>query len=279
MRYLIVVLIVLLLPVIAAAGSADTTAADEGWSVKKVGSDALSGLWLFVTDNRAVVTKPARMTHDDYIWLGTLLGGGAILFAFDADIDRAVQQNTDNACVKGVADAGDTFHVLGLMGKTNRYYIGGILVGYFTGWKPLQRISTDILFSHWIGGLYRNVFKIFVGRARPNQELGAYDFQFNASRGAMPSGHASTVVQLATIASRYTNWWPASVVYYSIAGTVLFQRIESREHWASDVWVGALNGSAIARLVMREHDDRDVIWVPSYIPETGTVGLYIQKNF
>jgi hypothetical protein len=40
-----------------------------------------------------------------------------------------------------------------------------------------------------------------------------------------------------------------------------------------------MNGVAIARLVMREHDDKSIIWVPSYLPETGTVGLYLQKNF
>ena len=86
-------------------------------------------------------------------------------------------------------------------------------------------------------------------------------------------------MQLATIGSHYTHWWPASVVYYTIAGCVCFQRIETREHWASDVWIGAMNGAAIARLVIREHDDKGIIWVPSYIPETQTVGLYLQKNF
>jgi membrane-associated phospholipid phosphatase len=271
--------ILLLIPAESLATGTDSTAIDDGWSLGRVWNDSKKGVWLFVTDAGAVVTKPARMQKNDYIWLGELLVGGAILFAFDEDIDRAVQENKDNPVVKGISNVGDTFQVLGLMGKTNRYYIGGIVVGYFTGWKPLQRISSDILFSHWIAGLYRNAFKIVVGRSRPNEDLGAYNFEFNSGGTSLPSGHSSTIMQLATIASRYTNWWPASVVYYGIAGCVCFQRIETREHWASDVWIGALNGTAIARLVMREHDDKGIIWVPSYIPETNTVGLYLQKNF
>jgi hypothetical protein len=269
----------LMSPVGVLATGIDSTVTNDQWSIGRVWNDSKSGVWLFVTDVEALVTKPARMHGNDYIWLGKLLVGGAILFAFDEDIDRAVQQNKDKGLVKTFSDIGDTFGVLGLMGETNRYYVGGIVVGYFTGLKPLQRISTDILFSHWIGGLYRKAFKVVMGRTRPRTDLGAYKFEFGSGGTALPSGHASTVMQLATIASRYTNWWPANVAYYTIAGSVCFQRIETREHWASDVWIGAMNGAAIARLVMREHDDKGIIWVPSYIPETGTIGFYLQKNF
>lgn len=269
----------LLPPCAVAAAGTDSTTTNNGWSVGKVLNDGKNGTWLFVTDVGAVAAKPARMHRNDYMWLGEMLIGGALLFAFDEDIDRAVQRNKDEWPVKTVSDLGETFGTLGLMGKTNRFYIGGIIAGYFLGIEPLQRISTDILFSHWIAGLYRNTFKYAVGRARPRENLGAYEFEFNSGGTSLPSGHASTVMQLATIASHYTGWWPASAAYYTIAGSVCFQRIEAREHWASDVWIGAMTGMAIARLVMREHDDKGIIWVPSYIPETETVGLYLQKSF
>lgn len=271
--------LLLFFPGTALPADIDSSVTNDAWSLGRVWDDSKKGVWLFATDVGAVMTKPTRMHRNDYIWVGQVLVGSAVLFVFDEDIDRAVQQNKDKGLVKTVSDIGDTFGILGLMGKTNRYYIGGIVAGYFTGWKPLQRISTDILFSHWIAGLYRNGFKLAVGRARPREDLGAYDFEFNSGGTSLPSGHASTAMQLATIASRYTNWRPASVAYYAIAGSVCFQRIERREHWASDVWIGAMNGVAIARLVMREHDDRAIVWVPSYVPETGTTGFYLQKNF
>jgi membrane-associated phospholipid phosphatase len=251
---------------------------DQGWSVGKVWKDTKSGVGLFLSDMGSVATKPARMSRDDYIWLGELLLFGGILFYYDEDIDRAVQQNKNSPLLSTIGDIGDTFEPLGLMGTTNRYYFGGVVLGYFTGWGPLQRISTDILFSHWIAGLYRSAFKVFVGRARPRADTGAYEFNFNTGT-SLPSGHASTIMQLATILSRYADWWPASVVFYTIAGCVCYQRVESREHWASDVWVGAMSGAAIARLVMREHDDKGVIWVPSVDPVTNTYGIQVQFGF
>jgi membrane-associated phospholipid phosphatase len=265
----------------ALPAAADDTTSDngDGWTAGKVARDLGSGLKLFATDMGAVITKPAHMTRHDYLWLGELLVVGGILFYYDEDITRSVQQNKNGPLLDTVGDIGETFEKLGLMGYTNRFYIAGIVTGYAFGWSPLQRISTDILFSHWIAGLYRSAFKVLVGRARPNEGLGAYSFDFMSGGTSLPSGHASTVMQLATILSRYADWWPASVVFYSIAGCVCYQRVESLEHWASDVWVGAMSGAAIARLVMREHDDKGVIWVPSVDPETGTVGLQMSWRF
>jgi membrane-associated phospholipid phosphatase len=218
------------------------------------------------------------MTRHDYIWLGELIVVGGFLFYYDEDIDRMVQQNKDLPLLDTIGDIGTRFEFLGLMGNTNVYYFGGIVTGYAFGWKPLQRISTDILFSHWIAGLYRNAFKVVVGRARPREDKGAYEFDFNSGT-SLPSGHASTIMQLATILSHYADWWPASVVFYTIAGCVCYQRVETREHWASDVWVGAMNGAAIARLVMRQHDEKGVVWVPQYISETRTFGLQVRIDF
>jgi membrane-associated phospholipid phosphatase len=262
----------------SAAGDEPGSAGDEGWSVGKVVRDAWGGVGLFVSDTGAVITKPARMTRHDYIWLGELLVVGGILFYYDEDIDRFVQKNKDGPLLSTIGDIGDNFEFLGLMGNTNVYYFGGIVAGYAFGFSPLERICTDILFSHWIAGLYRNAFKIVVGRARPREDKGAYEFEFNSGT-SLPSGHASTIMQLATILSHYADWWPASVVFYTIAGSVCYQRVESREHWASDVWFGAMNGAAIARLVIRRHDEKGVIWVPQYISETRTFGLQVSYSF
>jgi len=40
-----------------------------------------------------------------------------------------------------------------------------------------------------------------------------------------------------------------------------------------------MNGAAIARLVMRQHDKKGVIWVPTANPSTGNYGLQIQFSF
>jgi membrane-associated phospholipid phosphatase len=268
-------LFVLVAPVSSLCGEASE---DEGWSAGKVVRDAASGVRLFAADLGAVATKPTRMTRADYIWLGELFFYGSWMFYYDEEIMRSVQQNKDQPLLSLAGDIGDTFQDLGLMSVTNRYYVGGILVGYVFGWERLQRISTDILFSHWISGLYRGAFKVFVGRARPREGKGAYEFEFNSGT-SLPSGHAASVMQVATILSHYADWWPASVVLYTIAGCVCYQRVESGEHWASDVWVGAMNGAAVARLVMREHDEKGVIWVPTADPASGTYGIQVRFDF
>jgi membrane-associated phospholipid phosphatase len=251
---------------------------DEGWSVGKVLRDVGSGVRLFASDLGAVVTKPARMTRHDYIWLGELFFYGSWMFYYDEDIMRSVQQNQDQPFLSLVGDIGDTFQDLGLMSITNRYYVSGIVVGYVFGLDPLQRICTDILFSHWISGMYRSAFKVFVGRARPREGKGAYEFEFNSGT-SLPSGHSSSIMQVATVFSHYADWWPATVALYTIALSVCYQRIESEEHWASDVWFGAMNGAAVARLVIRQHDRKGVIWVPTANPSTGTYGVQLQFNF
>jgi hypothetical protein len=239
--------------------------------------DAVDGVKLFVSDSWAVVSQPARLDGSGWLKVAGVLAVGGFLFAYDEDIDRAMQQNRHNDVLERVIDAGDALDTVSLMGKTNRYYAGGIAVGYVFGWEKLQRVSSDILFSHFIAGLVRNGGKLFIGRARPRADLGAYDFGNDGT--SLPSGHASTIFQLATILSKHIDWWPASVVFYSAATAVAVERVASREHWASDVWIGAMNGRAIARTIMKEHDEKGILVVPSVTPETGAVGLYLQFDF
>ena len=95
----------------------------------------------------------------------------------------------------------------------------------------------------------------------------------------MDSVPASTIFQLATILSKHLDYRPASVVLYGLAGAVAVERIASREHWASDVWIGAWNGRTIAQVIMKEHDEKGILVVPTVVPETKTVGLMVEFGF
>jgi hypothetical protein len=246
-------------------------------AVEDVPGDAADGLKLFVEDTWAVVSRPAHLDRSGWLKLAGVLAVGGYLYVLDEDIDRAVQQNRNNDVIEPVVEVGDFFDTVSLMGKTNRYYAAGIAMGYAFGWEKLQRISTDILFSHFIAGLIRNGGKLFIGRARPRADLGAYEYGEGGT--SLPSGHASTAFQLATVLSKHIDWWPASVLLYAAATSVAIERVETREHWASDVWIGAMNGRAISQIIMREHDHKGVLVVPSVTPETGSVGVYVQFGF
>lgn len=65
---------------------------------------------------------------------------------------------------------------------------------------------------------------------------------------SFPSGHTIAAFSVATVfARRYRNHRWAPWVAYGLAGTVAFSRLTLREHFPSDVFVGAALGYAISR--------------------------------
>ena len=244
---------------------------------RHLGRDAVGLVTLFATDCWTYVSQPVSLDAGGWGKIGVVALGAVYFLAFDEDIDRSMQQNKDGPLIRPIVDVGETFEVLGLMGKTNRYYAAGLVLGYAFRWEWIQRVSTDILFSHFIGGMMRAAARPLIGRARPKEDKGAYEWHTDSL--SMPSGHASTIIQLAAVLSHHIDYWPATVMAYGIAGTVLVQRIEAREHWASDVWVGAWNGWAVAQSVMRNHDKRGYVVLPTVDPQTGAVGLYAEFSF
>ena len=56
------------------------------------------------------------------------------------------ERNKDEQPIKAIADIGDAFGVLGLMGETNPYYLGGIVVG------SLAWIALDVNQKYFLEG-------------------------------------------------------------------------------------------------------------------------------
>jgi membrane-associated phospholipid phosphatase len=148
---------------------------------------------------------------------------------------------------------GEIFEPLGLMGNTNVIYLGGIAAGWLTGLDPLLHVSRDLVVSHWLASGTYQLPRRWIGRYRPEQGRGPRAF---GNGTALPSGHSSTIVQVAAVLSHHLDRRPASLLLWGMAGTVLFQRIDSEKHWASDVWLGAAWGYGVARLVLRNADRR-----------------------
>jgi membrane-associated phospholipid phosphatase len=139
------------------------------------------------------------------------------------------------------------------MGNTNRWYALGVVAGYLSGWDPLLHVSRDLLASHWISAATYNPPRTWIGRTRPNTGEGARTFNGGTS---LPSGHASTIVQVAAVLSHHIGWKPATIALWGLAGTVLVQRVDSGKHWPSDVWIGAAWGYGVSRLVLERADAR-----------------------
>jgi hypothetical protein len=61
---------------------------------------------------------------------------------------------------------------------------------------------------------------------------------------------------IATVLSHHIDYTPATVLLYAAASAVVFQRVDAGEHWASDAWLGAGLGLAIARIVIDTEESR-----------------------
>lgn len=247
--------------------------ADVGHGLQQVGGDI-----------RAAVTSPTRMEGDDWKTLGGVVAVGALLFAFDEDIDGFVQRNeNDGSVFEATRHVGEEIEGVGLMGDTWPYYAGAMTLGYFTRWDRLKRMGAEILLSQYLAGSLRNASKLILGRRRPNEGKGAYFFELNGGT-SFPSGHAASVFALAEVLAHHADRRWATVTIYSLATAQAYQRLTASAHWASDVWIGAVSGVAAARFIVSRHEpspegDSGLSLVPQAPPFGGSFGVALRRGF
>ena len=239
--------------------------------------DGLDFVELLGLDLWWVVKAPFVMDGESWFKVGVAAATFVWLYQWDPEIQRAAQQNRDSGLLHAAEEVGSYFDRLGLLGEMGKYYAGGIAVGYAFKWEKLERVSTDILFAQWVGGLIRQGFVRVVDRSRPNERRGAYDYGNDGT--SMPSGHSSTVFQLATVVSHHFPAWYVKTVAYGIATCVAIQRVTVEQHWASDSFLGAVYGHAVGRIVVQANDRRGYLVVPIIDPGSGRPGLALQWNF
>lgn len=97
------------------------------------------------------------------------------------------------------------------------------------------------------------------GRQRPGEGNGHGDFwKHRAMNTSFPGGHAMFTWAMATVvAQEYPKPW-VQILNYTAAFTVTTTRFLARDHWASDMWVGAALGVAIGTHVFHSHCDPEL---------------------
>ena len=170
------------------------------------------------------------------------------------------------------------------IGKFGQEYSFVLLAGFYLsekigGHQKGGKIARDGLISSLIaGGILSPLLKSAVGRNRPNQELGSYEFQPFSGNHSFPSGHTTQAFALASVvASHYDNIW-VKAGSYSLAGLVGVSRMESNAHFSSDVLAGALIGTLVGRKVVRLNEDRRSKYsIEPLISELG-VGVSVKRQ-
>lgn len=134
-------------------------------------------------------------------------------------------------------------------------------------------------------GLVIQVVKHLAGRRRPFVGNGQdywygpkamfrrYNEEGFSHYDSFASGHTITAWSLATvIASRYPHSFLIGALSYTTATLCGLSRVTEKDHWLSDVLVGAAMGYAIGRLVVRNHDRRLQV-IPQIDGRSVAVGL------
>jgi len=184
--------------------------------------------------------------------------GALTLIGASTALDQPMRRYTREHRTKTLTDLSNGFRQQG-----EPYYYAGISLGVWgTGVvfhsAAIQRAGRRLIVTVTAAGLVTYATKMLVGRSRPNEDVGAFSFHpFTTlkdsagieARGSFPSGHTMAAFAVATSLSGDIEWWPASVVLYTLAAGTAYSRIYDNRHWFSDTFAGALLGFTTAKVV------------------------------
>lgn len=203
-----------------------------------------------------MATAPARFDTTDWLVTAGVIGATGFFLTLDEEIQSFWQDNITGSTSK------DVFDVLNVFGDT-KYVVGGA-IGLYAVAEALDQsgamnarrakatgllTAQSVLIAQGITGS----IKWLGGRDRPNETDDRFDFKGpgNGDNKAFPSGHATVAFALATTVAEVYGpeyGWVPWIVYPLATGTAL-SRIDRNKHWASDVFVGAVIGYAVAKTV------------------------------
>jgi membrane-associated phospholipid phosphatase len=202
--------------------------------------------FLVILDTKEVFTAPARWNTQDWLVLGGIAAGIGTVAAFDKDIERAIRGARNDT----VTNVFDNVQPLG-----NEYAIGIVGAFYVYGeffkdprakTTALDAISATAIAS----GIATNSFKYVIGRGRPTDGHGAYNFRPFSGQDSFSSGHTTEAFVLASVISEhYDSLW-VQVPAYGLASAVGYARLNNNRHWPSDVLAGAAIGTFVGKTVV-----------------------------
>ncbi len=169
-----------------------------------------------------------------------------ILFALDQQIRGVVKTNINSAEWEMLVQTLNKFGDGGLQAVVA---IIMIFAGYLKKEANLLKTGKYGLFAIIATGIAVQIIKHIIGRPRPTlTDAGISNFGPSISIGldSFPSGHtASSFALAAVLSSAYPK---GKYVFYSLAGIAGLSRIYLDSHFASDVFAGAILGTAVGLL-------------------------------
>lgn len=208
-------------------------------------------------DLKHLGTAPVRMNLLDWAAWAGIIGTTAVLYSQDEEIRTEFNDLPENAFYEYTAHlgswAGDGFIVFPL-------FVAGGLGGYLLKRPRLVRISIAALESMTVAGLFVQIPKMTLGRARPSRNLGPYYFKgfelTDTGFHSLPSGHAAVSGAIAGVLIGEFDSIVVDVLAILLAGSTAFERAYADKHWASDAFLGSAIGVAVGRSIARRRKER-----------------------
>lgn len=237
----------------------------------------------YLKDEAEMWTAPFRLDWKDFAIFSTVLIGTGVLVANDESIyknfklfqSRHHWVETVSPKVTELGDWGTDIGIAGL------FFLGGVI------FKDRKARDTGVMAWEALlhTGLLVQVVKHLAGRQRPRVESGI-DYWYGPaaffkrySQGSFSrydsffSGHTVSAWSLATvIAENYKERLWVPITCYGLATLVGLSRLIEDDHWLSDVFVGAVIGFAVGKMVVRNREKRLQV-SPSLAP--GGIGLAV----
>lgn len=219
----------------------------------RINGHYLGSMW---RDLKYTVARPAHWQGRDFARMGAIVGGAALLTAFDYEIKQVFTHNQQNfwtSVTRQIEPFGNSY---------SPYLLGGMyLAGVITHDRQLEHGSLMAAKSLAISTLIYVTIKSAIRRGRPTYYDSPFEFQppYSSDRRhtSFPSGHTLTVTTVATALSELYGkdhpWVPW--VAYSIAGLTGITRLYENRHWSSDIWIGASLGYFVTKSIFRHHKE------------------------
>lgn len=204
----------------------------------------------FLEDQKQMWTSPVRLRFSDATWLVPLGGLTAGFLATDLQYSASLPQNPSTIRhYKTVSD----LEVASLIGAGAGMYLFSFPT-HNDRWRETGLLAGEAALNSLVTV---EALKYSFGRVRPYQANGTGSFFSGGT--SFPSEHAAAAWSIAgVIAHEYPGTLPR-LFAYGMASAVSFSRVRSRQHFPSDVLVGAALGYFISQSVYRRR----------HVPEIG----------
>ena len=233
-----------------------------------------------------VLAQPLHYDWKDWTVFGGVAAVTTLAFVYDDEIydfvDGTFGNEKWNTASKCTDVFGEEYFILPTVALT--YAVGAI-----GDHCRLKNMSLAALQSFVYAEVASAGLKVFTCRLRPsevNSQQSTVNSQtwlgpFKSFKStSFPSGHAMRSFALATtVAGFYPDKKWVGIVSYSLATMTSLGRVVSKEHWASDVIVGAALGYFIGRGVVKFNEKIGNISSVEIQPIATNYGLGVVINF